>query len=75
MTDLELDAAVKIYARRRPFRSYLVEFVSGQEVLVDHPEGIALFHDLWPYRGPNLSQSLFPSSSVCRLLDYPPETQ
>jgi hypothetical protein len=69
MTDQELESALRIFTRWRPFRTFLVEFVSGHQVRVDHPEGIARFKDVWLYRGPKRAQSVFPSSSVCRLLD------
>ena len=69
MTDEELEAALRTYNRRRPFRPYLLEFVSGIQVRIENSEAIARFNKLWLYRGPQKSQSLFPSSSVCRLLD------
>ncbi len=69
MTDKELEAALRAYCQFRPFRPFLVEFVSGKQVLVHHPDGIARFSESWLYRGPKKTQSVFPSSSVCRLLD------
>ncbi|MBM3997118.1 MAG: hypothetical protein FJ303_23655 [Planctomycetes bacterium] len=69
MTDMELEASVRAYCRRRPFKPFIVEFFSGVQVVVDHPEGIGPLDGLWLYRGPNRAQSLFPSTSVCRLLD------
>lgn len=72
MTDEELERALRIFNRRQPFRPFLMEFMSGVQVRVDHREAIALFTNLWYYRGPNQAQALFPSSSVCRLLDILP---
>jgi hypothetical protein len=46
-----------------------MEFVSGLQVKIDHPEQVAAVRELWYYRGPKRAQSLFPSSAVCRLLD------
>jgi hypothetical protein len=69
VTDKELEAALRAYARRRPFRPFLLEFVSGTQVRVHHPDAIALINKLWLYRGPNRAQALFASSSICRLLD------
>ena len=69
MTDKEFETSLRAYARFRPFRQFLLEFVSGQQVLVHHPEGVAPFQEVWLYRGPNQAQCVFPSSSVCRLLD------
>jgi hypothetical protein len=71
MSEDELKAALQAYRSRRPFRPFLIEFSSGSEVLVPHPEAVdhrgALFH----YRGPKRAQSLFTAASVCRLLDLP----
>jgi hypothetical protein len=72
VTDGEMEASLQAYCRRRPFRPFLLEFFSGVQVVVDHPEGVApVRNQLWYYRGPKHAQSLFPSSSVCRLLDRP----
>ena len=69
MTDAEFESALRAYNRVRPFRPYLVEFFSGHQVVVTHPEGFAFYEPLWLYRGSKQQQSLVPSSSVCRLLD------
>ena len=74
MTDEELETSLRTYNRRRPFRAYLLEFVSGIEVRIENREAIARFNTVWLYRGPNKSQSLFPSAAVCRLLDAVAET-
>ena len=70
MTDEELDLAVRVYNHREPFCPYLMEFFSGRQVPVDSREGVAFLAKLlWLYRGPSKAQSIFPGSSVCRLLD------
>ena len=70
MTERELEASLRAYCRRRPFRPFLLEFLSGVQVVIDHPEGVgALANQIWLYRGPKGAQSLFPCASVCRLLD------
>jgi len=71
VTDQELDSALRVFSRRRPFRPFLLEFVSGEQVRMVHPDAIALFRQVWLYRGPKRMQAIFPSSSVCRLLDAP----
>lgn len=72
MTNAELERALRIYNRRQPFRPFLLEFTSGEQIRIDHREAIALFTDLWYYLGSNRVESLFSGSSVCRLLDTPP---
>ena len=49
MTSEHFDKTLQAYQKRRPFRSYLVRFVSGEQIDVDHPEafvtrnGVAVF--------------------------------
>jgi hypothetical protein len=69
MSDDELLTSIRSYGRRKPFRPYLIEFVSGIHVRVNHPDSVAQFGRLFLYRGQQRSRSLFSSSSVCRLLD------
>jgi hypothetical protein len=71
VTDAELERSLRAFNRRRPFRAYLLEFISGAQVLVEHREAVAFFSPLWLYRGSSKAQAIFPSSSVCRLLDSP----
>jgi hypothetical protein len=70
VTNQELESSLRAYCRRRPFRSFLLELLSGVQVVIDHPECVGfLANQLWLYRGPKGAQSLFPCASVCRLLD------
>ncbi len=71
MSDAELQLSLRAYGRRRPFRPFLLEFTSGAQVIVHHPEAVGPASTLWHYRGPQNAQALFASSSVCRLLDLP----
>jgi hypothetical protein len=75
MSNEELEASLRTYNRRRPFRPYLLEFVSGAQVRIENRESIAFFTSFWLYRGPRKAQALFTSSSVYRLLDIPPEKE
>ena len=74
MTNKELEVSLQAYLRRRPFRPFLVEFFSGTQVQVDYPDAIVSVNRVWHYRGRRKAQALFPSSSVCRLLDAPTES-
>ena len=70
MTQKELETAVRVYNKRQPFAPYLLEFVSGEKVRIDHREFVApMIKNLWLFRGTGRAQSLFSSSSVCRVLD------
>jgi hypothetical protein len=42
MTSEHFEKALQAYQRRRPFRSFLVRFVSGESIDVDHPEAVVV---------------------------------
>jgi hypothetical protein len=71
VTEEEFTVALRAFARRRPFRHFLLEFVNGQRVRIKHPEGVAPFAGVWLFQEPNKDRAVFASSSVCRLLDVP----
>jgi hypothetical protein len=74
MTKDQLDAACRSFCRRRPFRAFLVEFTSGQQLLIGHPEAIRNEADLYLMRCPDGGYVVFAADSVCRLLDVPAAT-
>jgi hypothetical protein len=71
MTDDEFARALRLFGRRRPFKPFLVEFVSGDRVLATHPEAVARFRNLWYYYGPDKTERLFVAANVCQVLDPP----
>jgi hypothetical protein len=40
MTNDELDASLRAFSSRRPFRHFTIEFTSGSQVQVKHPEAV-----------------------------------
>jgi len=65
-------AAYRGFTRRQRFRPFLIEFVSGDRLLVTNREavwwrGTALIHT-----SPQNDYRVFDSSSVCQLLDVEP---
>ncbi len=42
MTTDHFQTAIRGFQRRTPFKSYVVELVSGDRVQVDHPEALVL---------------------------------
>ena len=42
MTAKNFDKTLQAYQKRRPFRSFLVRFVSGEQIEVDHPEALVV---------------------------------
>jgi hypothetical protein len=75
MTDDELAMALRSFERRRPFRPFLIEFVSGDRVVARHPEAVERFGRLYYHRSPDRSERVFVASSVCQLLDPPAEAE
>jgi hypothetical protein len=71
MNQQNLEAALRPFARRRPFRPFLIEFVSGDRVLVRHPEAVRFRGGLLVHVSPAFEHRLFDSDSVCQLLDGP----
>jgi hypothetical protein len=71
VTTPELQRAIRASAHRRPFRHYLIEFVSGDRLEITHPEAVDERSGLFIYHGPGFRYELFAASSVCRLPDLP----
>lgn len=72
MSPVELDAALRGFCRRRKFRPFLIEMVSGSKVLVPHPEAVDSKASLYFLRRPDAGYVMFAAESVCGLLDLPP---
>jgi hypothetical protein len=47
MSKEQFDAAYRAFWRRRPFRGFFIEFTSGQQLLVGHPEAVRKEADLY----------------------------
>jgi hypothetical protein len=41
MTKEQFDTLFRAFSKRRPFRSFLIEFLSGAQMTVPHPEAAA----------------------------------
>jgi hypothetical protein len=71
MTKDQLEAAFRAFCRRRPFRPFLIEFASGNQLLIAHPEAVRNEGILFGMRCPDSGYVLFAAESVSRLLDVP----
>jgi hypothetical protein len=71
MTQDQFDAAYRAYCRRRPFRAFLIEFTSGNQLLIGHPESVRRDAGLYVMRCPDGGYVVFAAETVCRLLDLP----
>jgi hypothetical protein len=71
MTSDQFDVAYRAFCRRRPFRPFLIEFTSGNQLLVVHPEAVRNEAEVYVNRRPDGAYVVFAAESVCRLLDTP----
>lgn len=74
MTAASFARVLRAFTARRPFRPFLLEFFSGTELLVGHPEALAIDGDAIIYRSADGQYRLFDSGSVCQLRDVAPES-
>ncbi len=73
MTADQFDRAYHGFCRRRPFREFLIEFASGHQVGIRHPEGVRGEGNLYAMRSPDGGSMVFSAESVSRLLDASPQ--
>ncbi len=73
MTINEFELALRNFCRRRPFRSFLIEFSSGHQMMARHPEAVDLRRGLFVLRSPDGGYAVFAAESVVRVLDFPVE--
>jgi hypothetical protein len=69
MTADQFNTAYRGFCRRRPFRAFLIEFTSGAQLLVGHPEAVRDEAELYMMRCPDGSYIVFAAEGVSRLLD------
>jgi hypothetical protein len=69
MTPAQFDIALRAFCRRRPFTKFLLEFMSGSQIVVRHPEAIRRRGDLYTMRAPDGGSMVFAAESVACLLD------
>lgn len=71
MTQKQLLQCVRVFARRKPFRPYCIEFFNDQSIVVKHPDAVGSYGEIWVFRSPKRVSVLFTAESVCRLFDSP----
>ncbi len=69
MTPTNFNRALLAFTRRKRFRSFLLEFVTGERLPITHPESVRNEGKLFVYRGPQGDYRVFDSFSVSQLLD------
>jgi hypothetical protein len=71
MTNKQFDTAYRGFCRRHPFRPFLIEFTSGNQLLIGHLEAVRAEAELYVTRCPDGGYVFFATASVARLLDVP----
>lgn len=52
----------------RPYRAYVIEFLSGDRVTVRHPEAVVRRENLYLLRNPDGAFRIFSAAAVCQLM-------
>jgi hypothetical protein len=65
------EAAIRAFRRRRPFRAFSIEFTSGNQILVSHPETVRSESNYHVMRCSDGGYVVFTAESVARLFDLP----
>lgn len=75
MTSDALARVLRSLCGRKRFRPFLIDFHSGDRVLVRHPEAVRFLDEdqLIIHVDPHVRNRVFESSSVCQVLDVPTE--
>jgi hypothetical protein len=74
VTTDELHRVIRAFQRRRPFRPFLIEFSSGDRLLVRHPELIWRTNELFVFRESDENHRVFSAIHVTQLLISPPSS-
>jgi hypothetical protein len=69
MTANGFHQALRTFARQVPFRPFQLEFVTGEQITVRHPEAVHIRGDMVVHIAPDRQHRFFDSASVCQLLE------
>jgi len=72
MTKDQFDAAYRAFCRCRPFRAFVIEFTSSNQLIIGHPEAVRNEVYFYAMRRTDGGHVAFTAESVTRLLDLPP---
>lgn len=71
MTEANFKKSLRAFIRRRPFKPFEVELVSGGRFTVEHPEALAHSGSVAVYLDPRGDIKPFDSDSVSQVADVP----
>jgi len=74
MAESNSPQGLEAFFRRRPFRPFAVELVSGNRFTVDRPEALAIRGGVSIYIDQDGKYTLFDNSGVSRITEAPDQT-
>ena len=69
MTKKFFETSLRAFQIREPFKTFVIELVSGGEIFVRHPEAVATHVGSAVFFAPDGAITIFEASSVNRLAD------
>jgi hypothetical protein len=75
MTPGNFERALQAFTHRKPFKTFLVELVSGERIQVRHPEAIRLEDGIAVFLASTRKFRLFDGESVSQVFDEPDQAQ
>lgn len=71
MTEANFLQSLHSFVRRRPFKPFAIELVSGDRFVIDHPEAVAHRGTVAVFIDPGGGYKLFDNTAVSQLSDVP----
>ena len=73
MTSAAFKWTLRSFATRAPFTSFVIEFINGEQIVVEHPEAVAYWNEIAMFRDQEGSFQVLSADGVCRVYDSGPE--
>ena len=64
----DFDRSLGAFQRRKPFRSFMIELVSGDRIEVDHPEAMVIRAGVGVYLSADGAPTLFDHEGVSQVI-------
>jgi hypothetical protein len=74
MTADHFQTTLRAFQRRAPFRPYVVEFVSGDRITIDHPEALVVRGGVGVFVSSAGAPSIFDHEGVSQIIAIPGES-
>jgi len=68
MTPEHFQTTIRAFQRRSPFRPYIVELVSGDRIVVDHPEALVVRGGVGVFVSADGSPAIFDHEGVSQVI-------